>query len=111
MRSGALSEISQMAPSGNPSHLTLEPGLPPHPSPPWDQSLISDFTVTQFIKLVLLVFISEIFKICRAYFIPSWSSCSVRQEDKEEGVAWVGGCLPELWSPVVLPDRLLRGWG
>lgn len=90
-----------MAPSGNPSRLTLgEPALPPHPSPRWDQSLISDFTVTQFMKLVLPVFISETFKICGAYFIPTGSSCPVRQEDNEEGVTWIWGCLSVLLSLV-----------
>lgn len=61
-----------MVPSGNPSHSVLgEPALLLHPSPRWDQTLISDFTVTKLIKLVLPGFISETFQICGAYFIPS----------------------------------------
>jgi hypothetical protein len=43
-----------------------------------------DFIAKQFRKASLPVFISETFKVCRAYFISSWSSCSVGLEDNEE---------------------------
>lgn len=42
-----------------------------------NSALVTDFIATQFREAALPVFISETFKVCKAYFLSSWSSCSM----------------------------------
>lgn len=68
------------------------PSLPaprtlPNPAPvatASNRALVTDFIAKQFRKAALPVFISETFKVCKAYFVSSWSSCSVGLEINQE---------------------------
>lgn len=64
------------------------PGRLPHSAPAARRTsysaLITDFIAKQFRKAALPVFVSETFKVCKAYFISSWSSCSVGLENNQE---------------------------
>lgn len=94
MRSQCPSEKSQMAPSGSPSglHAGGQPVPPPTPHPPTpppsgsrpapvvgasNSALVTDFIATQFREAALPVLINEAFKVCKVYFLSSWSSCSM----------------------------------
>lgn len=104
-----------MAPSGSPCGLRAggRPVLLPCPRPGSltrapvvraSGGFITDFIAKQFQKAALLVFISETFKVCKAYFISSWSSCSVGLENNQEQVTGISvpprsSQAPQPWAP------------
>lgn len=49
-----------------------------------NSALVTDFIAEQFREAALPVFISETFEVCKAYFLPSWGSCSVGLESHQE---------------------------